>query len=87
MGHSSFSLLKRLYPLKYEKVKKHKLVCDECEFGKHTWSSYVSLESSSHTFDMIHSDVWRLCLTMEINWHRFFLLLSSIIILAPHSCT
>jgi GAG-pre-integrase domain len=33
MGHSSFSLLKRLYPLKYKKTDKQKFVCDRCEFG------------------------------------------------------
>jgi transposase InsO family protein len=72
MGHSSF-LLERLYPLKYEKTDKQKLVCDGCEFGKHTRSSYVSSGSrSSHAFDLVHSDVWGPCSTMEIDGHRFF---------------
>jgi hypothetical protein len=34
MGYSSFSLLKCLYSLKYEKADKQKLVCDGCEFGE-----------------------------------------------------
>jgi hypothetical protein len=58
MGHSSFSLLDRLYPSMYEKADKQKLVCDTCEFGKHIRSSYVtSCRRSSHAFDLIHLDV------------------------------
>jgi GAG-pre-integrase domain len=58
IGHSSFNLLEHLYPLKYEKTNKQKLVCDGCEFKKHTRSSFVSSGSkSSHEFDLIHSDV------------------------------
>jgi hypothetical protein len=58
MKHSSFNLLERLYPLKYEKADKQKLVYDGCEFGKHTKNSYVSLRSrSSHAFDLVHSHV------------------------------
>jgi GAG-pre-integrase domain len=73
MGHSSFSLLKRLYPSKYKKADKQKFVCDRCEFGKHIRSPYVSSESrSSHAFDPIHSDVWGPYSTMEIDGHRFF---------------
>jgi GAG-pre-integrase domain len=39
MGHSSFSLLERLYPLKYEKADIQKFMCDGCEFGKYIKSS------------------------------------------------
>ena len=68
MGHSSFSLLERLYPSKYEKADKQKLVCDGCEFGKHTRSSYVSSGSrSSHAFDLVHSDVWGPCPTPSVS--------------------
>jgi len=73
MGHSSFSLLERLYPSEYEKADKQKLVCDGCEFGKHTRSSYASSGSrSSHAFDLVHSDVWGPCSTTSINGYRFF---------------
>jgi hypothetical protein len=72
MRHSSFSLLEHLYPLKYEETDKHKFVCDGCEFGKHTRSSYVSSGSrSSHAFDLIHLDVWGSYSTTEIIGHRF----------------
>ena len=73
MEHSFFSLLECLYLSKYDKVDKQKLVCDGCEFGKHTRSSYVSLGSrSSHAFDLVHSDVWGLCSTTSMNGYRFF---------------
>jgi len=41
------------------KVNKSNLMCDACEYGKHTRSSYVSrgLRSLS-PFMLIHSDVW-----------------------------
>lgn len=40
-------------------MEKNKLVCDACEYGKHTRTSYVSrgLRSTS-PFVLIHSDVW-----------------------------
>jgi hypothetical protein len=87
MEHSFFSLLERLYPLKYEKADKQKLVCDGCELGKYIRSSYVSSESRiSHTFDLIHSDVWGSCSTTEIDGHSFLLFLL-IVIFVPHGCT
>jgi Integrase core domain len=73
MRHSSFSLLERLYPLKYEKADKQKLMCDGCEFGKHTRSSYVrSGSKSSHAFVLVHSDVWGPCSTTKIDGHILF---------------
>ena len=58
MGHTSFSVLSRLYPALFESANKQKLVCDACEFGKLTRSSYVSSgHRSSCVFDLIHSDV------------------------------
>jgi GAG-pre-integrase domain len=73
LGHSSFNLLEHLYPLKDEKADKKKLVCDGCEFRKHTRSLYVSSRSrSSHDFDLIHLDVWESCSTMKIDEHSFF---------------
>jgi GAG-pre-integrase domain len=50
LGHPSFSALSRLYPSLFEKANKEKLVCDACEFGKHTRSSYSSSESRSLLF-------------------------------------
>jgi len=59
MGHISFDVMSRMFPNEMCKVDKRKLVCDACEFGKHTRTSYVSsgLRSVS-PFILIHSDVW-----------------------------
>ena len=58
LGHLSFSLLSRLYPILFEKANKNKLVCDACELGKHTRSSYASSGNrSTCIFDLIHTDV------------------------------
>ena len=73
IGHSSFGVLSRLYSSLYEKADKQKLVCDACEFGKHTRSSYVgSGNRSSGAFDLIHSDVWGPCSTTSTNGCRYF---------------
>ena len=73
MGHTSFSVLSRLYPALFESANKQKLVCDACEFGKLTRSSYVSSgHRSSCAFDLIHSDVWGPCSTSSMNGFRYF---------------
>ena len=73
LGHSSFGVLSRLYPSLFEKANKQKLVCDACEFGKLTRSSYVSSDHrSSHAFDLVHSDVWGPCSTSFMNGYKYF---------------
>jgi GAG-pre-integrase domain len=73
MGHPYFSLLSRLYPSLFEKANKEILVCDACEFDKHTRSSYVSSGSrSSCIFELVHSDVWGPCPTTSVNEFRYF---------------
>jgi len=59
LGHISFDIMSRMFPNEMCKVDKRKLLCDACEFGKHTRTSYVSkgLRSVS-PFTLIHSDVW-----------------------------
>lgn len=59
LGHISFDIMSKMFPSEMCKVDKCKLVCDACEFGKHTRTSYVSrgLRSLS-PFILIHSDVW-----------------------------
>jgi Integrase core domain len=43
----------------YSKCSKVKLVCDACEFAKHTRTTYPSFSNrSSSCFDIVHSDVW-----------------------------
>jgi transposase InsO family protein len=73
MGHPSFNVLSRLYPSLFEKADKSKLVCDACELGKLTRSSYVSSgHRSSCVFDLIHSNVWGLCFMNSMNGYRYF---------------
>jgi Integrase core domain/GAG-pre-integrase domain len=72
MGHHSFNVLSRLYPSLFEKADKSKLICDACEFGKLTKSSYVSSgHRSSCGFDLIHSDIWGPCSTNSMNGYRY----------------
>jgi transposase InsO family protein len=59
LGHMSFDTMSKIFPEEMKKVDKEKLVCDACEFGKHTRTSYVSRGlRSTLPFVLIHSDVW-----------------------------
>jgi Integrase core domain len=59
LGHIPFIMLGKLYPKLYSRCSKAKLVCDACEFAKHTTTTYSSVGNrSSSCFDIIHSDVW-----------------------------
>ena len=52
-------LLSRSYPTLFNTCPKESLVCDACEFAKHTRVHYPSLGlRSNRPFDVIHSDVW-----------------------------
>jgi hypothetical protein len=49
-------------------------VCDACEFGKQTRSSYINSGNSSFSvFDLIHSNVWEPCSTPTMNDYRYFM--------------
>jgi GAG-pre-integrase domain len=59
LGHISFTVLGRLYPKLHSRCSKTKLVCDACEFTKHTRTMYPSFSNRSNScFDIVHSDVW-----------------------------
>jgi GAG-pre-integrase domain len=59
LGHIPFIVLRRLYPKLYSRCNKAKLVCDACEFAKHTRTMYPFFGNrSSFCFDIVHSDVW-----------------------------
>jgi Integrase core domain/GAG-pre-integrase domain len=59
LGHISFTVLGKLYPKLYSKCSKAKLVCDACEFAKHTRTTYLFFGNRSYScFDIVHSDVW-----------------------------
>jgi GAG-pre-integrase domain len=59
LGHIPFTVLGRLYPKLYSRCNKAKLVCDACEFAKHTRTMYPSFGNISFLFcfDIVHSDV------------------------------
>ena len=58
LGHVPFESLNKLYPDVFKDVDKTKLVCDACELGKHTRSTYPSIGlRSCEPFMLIHSDV------------------------------
>jgi hypothetical protein len=51
--------MSKIFPEEMKNVDKGKLVCDACEYGKYTRTSYVSLGLwSTSPFVLIHSDVW-----------------------------
>ena len=59
LGHVPFESLSRLHPDAFKKVDRSKLLCDACEFGKHTRSVYPNIGlRSCEPFMLIHSDVW-----------------------------
>jgi transposase InsO family protein len=75
LGHLSFDTMVKVFSEIMSKVDKRKLVCDACEYGKHTRSIYVSrgLRSIS-PFMLIHSDVWA-CLVISISGMKYFVTL------------
>jgi hypothetical protein len=54
-----------------------KLVCDVCEFAKHTRIMYPSFSNrSSSYFDIVHSDVWgplRVASSSSSRWFVIFI--------------
>jgi hypothetical protein len=72
LGHLSFDTMSKVFPGIMSKVDKRKLLCDACEYGKHTRSIYVSrgLRSIS-PFMLIHSDVWT-CPIISISGMKYF---------------
>ncbi|WVZ96342.1 hypothetical protein U9M48_041997 [Paspalum notatum var. saurae] len=59
LGHMSFDTMSKAFPDIMSKVDKGKLVCDACEYGKHTRASYISRGLRSILpFLLVHSDVW-----------------------------
>ena len=49
----------KAFPEIMSKTDKRKLICDACEYGKHTRATYVSRGLRSiNPFMLVHSDVW-----------------------------
>jgi transposase InsO family protein len=73
LGHMSFAILGQLYPNLYNKIRKDRLVCDACQYGKQTRSSYVPSDNRSDVpLQIIHSDVWGPSRVVAINGYRYF---------------
>jgi hypothetical protein len=54
----SFDIMSKISPQEMKNVDKAKLVCDVCEYGKHTRTSYVSRGfRSTSSFVLSHYDV------------------------------
>lgn len=72
LGHLSFDTMVKVFPEMMSKVDRRKLLCDACEYGKHTRSTYVSkgLRSLS-PFMLVHSDVWT-CPITSVSGMKYF---------------
>lgn len=59
LGHPSFFALGKLYPSLFSSVKFDSILCDACEYVKHTRTTLPSSNSNKSTipFMLIHSDV------------------------------
>jgi transposase InsO family protein len=74
LGHLPFGTMNQLYPSLFNKINKEKLVCDACQYGKQTRSSYVlSNNRSSVPLETIHSDVWGPSVVNSLLGERWFL--------------
>lgn len=73
LGHLSFDSLSRLQLELMGKVDRSKLVCDACEFGKHTRSAYSSIGLRSvEPFALIHSNVWGPYPVLSVSGFKWF---------------
>ena len=73
LGHPSFQNMSKMYGELFNKIDKRKLVCDACELGKHTRSSYrPSGVRSCEPFILIHSDVWGPCPVTSLSGVKWF---------------
>jgi GAG-pre-integrase domain len=53
LDHIPFRMLGKLYPKLYSRYNKAKLVCDACEFAKHTRTTYPSFGNRSSSFSIL----------------------------------
>jgi hypothetical protein len=75
LGHVSFESLSKMYPNVFKKVDKSRLVCNACELGKHTRSTYLSIGlRSCEPFILVHFDVWGHCSVTSVSGVRWFII-------------
>jgi len=73
LGHLSFAAMSCSYPSLFNACPRESLICDACEFARHTRVPYPSLGlRCNKPFDVIHSDVWGPCEVYSISGHRWF---------------
>jgi GAG-pre-integrase domain len=73
LSHIPFTILGKLYSKFYSRCNKTKLVCDVCEFAKHTRTMYpISGNRSLFCFDIVHSDVWGPFRVASLSGARWF---------------
>ena len=73
LGHVPFGSLNILYPEIFRDMNIKKLVCDACELGKHTRTTYPSIGLwSCEPFMLVHSDVWGPCSITSVSGFKWF---------------
>jgi transposase InsO family protein len=69
----SFSALERIFLDLFKKCSRNELVCNACEFAKHTRTTHPLLGSRSlRCFDIIHSNVWGPSRVVSSSGFRWF---------------
>jgi len=73
LGHLSFGYLRKLQPHLFNEVHDSKFHCNICEMAKSHRITYLpSLNKSSKSFAVIHSDVWGLAKISTISKACYF---------------
>jgi hypothetical protein len=69
LGHPSFAAMSRSYPSPFNACPRESLICDACEFAKHTRVPYPSLGLTNRLmwFIMMFRDHVRSTLFMDID--------------------
>jgi transposase InsO family protein len=69
-----FESLNKLYLDVFKGVDGKRLMCDACELGKHTRSTYPSISlRSCEPFMLIHSDVWGPSSITSLSGYKWFI--------------
>uniref|UniRef100_A0A5B6Z677 Putative polyprotein n=1 Tax=Davidia involucrata TaxID=16924 RepID=A0A5B6Z677_DAVIN len=73
LGHPSFGVLGKLFPLLVKQCTHNKFICDACELAKHKRTSYPSFNNKSTApFMIVHSDVWGPSRVVTLSGYRWF---------------
>ena len=56
LGHSSFFVLKSMFPSLFFEESEESFKCDVCQLAKHHHATYPP--SNTNPFDLVHYDVW-----------------------------